>query len=153
MVTVRELAAADREVWQALYAGYGEFYETPLSDGKAELVFGWLLDDAHESFCLLAVDDSGTPIGMAHYREFSRPLAGGRGLYLDDLFVSGDARGSGAASALIEHLKQLAIERGIEKIRWITAEDNVTAQRVYNRLATRTTWVTYDLDLPEKKEI
>ena len=107
-VTVRSLEPRDRAAWQELYAGYGDFYETPLSDEKAELVFGWLLEPAQESFCLVAVNESDRPIALAHYREFSRPLAGGRGLYLDDLFTSAEARGSGAASALITALKDIA---------------------------------------------
>ena len=146
-VTVRSLEPRDRAAWQELYAGYGDFYETPLSDEKAELVFGWLLEPAQESFCLVAVNESDRPIALAHYREFSRPLAGGRGLYLDDLFTTAEARGYGAASALITALKDIATERGIEKIRWITASDNVTAQHLYDQLATRTGWVTYDLEV------
>jgi len=146
-VSVRGLLPGDRVAWQRLYAGYGEFYETPLSDDKAELVFGWLLDPSQESFCLVAVDERDQPVALAHYREFSRPLAGGRGLYLDDLFTSEDARGTGAASALIQALKHLATERGIAKIRWITAADNVAAQHLYDQLATRTSWVTYDLEV------
>ncbi|WP_213815085.1 GNAT family N-acetyltransferase [Glaciihabitans sp. dw_435] len=147
MTQVRDLAAGDRAAWQELYAGYGDFYETPLTEEKAELVFGWLLADDNESFCLVATDDNARVIGIAHYREFSRPLAGGRGLYLDDLFTASDARGTGTASALIARLREIAVERGIRKIRWITAEDNTTAQRLYDTLATRTTWVTYDMDL------
>jgi hypothetical protein len=30
-------------------------------------------------------------------------------------------------------------------VRWITAADNATAQRLYDRVATKTAWVTYDL--------
>ncbi len=30
-------------------------------------------------------------------------------------------------------------------VRWITAADNYTAQRAYDRVASRTTWVTYDM--------
>jgi hypothetical protein len=32
-------------------------------------------------------------------------------------------------------------------IRWITADDNYRARAVYDRVATRTKWVTYDLKL------
>ena len=112
-----------------------------------ERVWEWLLDPQHESFALVAVDADDRPIGLAHYREFARPLAGRTGIYLDDLFTAPDARGSGAASALIARLKALATERGCDVVRWITANDNVTAQRLYDRLATRTEWVTYDLKL------
>ena len=30
-------------------------------------------------------------------------------------------------------------------VRWITADDNYRGRNVYDRLATRTMWVTYDL--------
>jgi GNAT superfamily N-acetyltransferase len=147
MIIVRDLEVRDRAAWQALYTGYGEFYEAPLSQENADRVWGWLLDPQHESFALVAVDDDDRPIGLAHYREFARPLAGRTGIHLDDLFTAPDARGSGAASALIARLKDLATERGCDVVRWITANDNATAQRLYDRLATRTEWVTYDLKL------
>ena len=145
-VAVRALQAGDRARWQQLYAGYGEFYLKPLDDEKAERVWTWLLDPAHESNALVAVDDDHI-IAIAHYREFARPLAGGRGLYLDDLFTDPDHRGSGAATALVDALKVIAVERGLGIVRWITAADNHTAQRVYDKLATRTHWVTYDMEV------
>jgi ribosomal protein S18 acetylase RimI-like enzyme len=55
------------------------------------------------------------------------------------------ARGSGAASALIARLERIARERGAGIVRWITASDNLTAQKLYDRVATRTSWLTYDL--------
>jgi ribosomal protein S18 acetylase RimI-like enzyme len=146
VTAVRPLRSGDRADWQRLYAGYGEFYNTPLTDEKAERVWNGLLDESYESFGLVAVDEHDVLIGLAHYREFARPLAGGRGLYLDDLFTSPEARGSGAASALLDALKGIALDRGLGVVRWITAADNAAAQRVYDRVATKTQWVTYDLD-------
>jgi hypothetical protein len=35
-------------------------------------------------------------------------------------------------------------------IRWTTADDNYRARGVYDRLATRTTWITYDMDTPAR---
>ena len=84
-------------------------------------------------------------VGFAHHREFPRPSSGKRGLYLDDLFTEPDLRRRGVGRALINGLAELARERGLDKVRWITAEDNATAQRLYDDLAERTTWVTYDL--------
>ena len=34
---------------------------------------------------------------------------------------------------------------GLSVVRWITATDNDTAQRVYDKVAEKTEWVTYDL--------
>lgn len=145
-VSVRPLEPGDRARWQQLYAGYGEFYAKPLDDGKADRVWAWLMDPHYEAFGLVAFDDDRF-VGIAHFREFARLLADGRGLYLDDLFVDPDARGLGVATTLIEALKAIAAERELGMIRWITASDNHTAQRVYDKLATRTQWVTYDMEV------
>jgi GNAT superfamily N-acetyltransferase len=146
MIAVRPLRAGDRADWQRLYAGYAEFYESPLTDARADRVWSDLLDESYESFGLVAVDDDGRVVGLAHCREFARPLAGSRGLYLDDLFTDAEARGGGVASAILEALRALARERGLTVVRWITATDNVRAQRVYDKVATKTAWLTYDLD-------
>ena len=132
-VTVRPLEVGDRARWQQLYAGYGEFYDKPL-------------DDAHESEAIVA-EHEGRVVAIAHFREFARPLSGGRAMYLDDLFTDPGARGLGAATALLGKLKSIARERGLVMVRWITAADNVTAQRIYDELATRTRWVTYDMEV------
>jgi GNAT superfamily N-acetyltransferase len=147
MIAVRELAARDRDEWQVLYAGYGEFYATPLGDEKAERVWAWLMDPSYEDFGLVAVDEDDHPVAIAHYRQFARLLADGSGIYLDDLFTSERARGLGAASALIGRLETIARQRGAGIVRWITASENVAAQRVYDKLAGRTTWITYDLEV------
>jgi GNAT superfamily N-acetyltransferase len=144
-VTVRRVEDNEFFPWLDLYAGYGEFYETPLSDEKALLVWSWITDSANELEAYFAIGDDGEPIGLAHVREFARPLDGSRGLYLDDLFVRPDARGDGAATAVLEALRDRAKQNGLSVVRWITAKDNQTARRVYDRVASKTAWVTYDL--------
>jgi hypothetical protein len=44
-------------------------------------------------------------------------------------------------------LPRLGAERGWTVIRWITADDDHRARRAYDRVATRTAWVTYDMDV------
>ena len=143
--SVRRVQENEFFTWLDLYVGYGEFYETPVTDEKALLVWSWITDPENELEAYFAVDDEGTPIGLAHVREFVRPLDGSKGLYLDDLFVSPDARGAGAGSALLEAARDAAKERGLSVVRWITAKDNETARRLYDKVAEKTKWVTYDL--------
>jgi ribosomal protein S18 acetylase RimI-like enzyme len=149
---VRNLEPRDRAAWQELYAGYGEFYKTPLSDEKADRVWKWLMDPNYEAFGLVAVDERDSPIAIAHFRQFARLLADGIGIYLDDLFTSPDARGTGAGTALIGRVEDIARERGAGIVRWITANDNFVGQKLYDRLASRTMWVTYDLTVQPTKE-
>ncbi len=57
------------------------------------------------------------------------------------------ARGTGVFEALVDGIRVLAGEEGWETVRWITAADNARARAAYERVAVRTDWVTYQLDL------
>lgn len=138
--------ARHREAWAALYAQYASFYGVEQTQHMRERVWGWLQDPAHELEGAIVLDGSGVPVGLAHYRAFTRPLAAGTGCYLDDLFVDPAARGSGAAEALIRHVRNVARQRGHSVVRWMTAEDNYRARGLYDRLARRTGWLTYELE-------
>jgi ribosomal protein S18 acetylase RimI-like enzyme len=78
-----------------------------------------------------------------------RPLRGVVCGYLDDLFVEPAFRGSGAVDALFGEINRIALERDWAVVRWTTAEDNARARAVYDRVATRTAWITYDMT-PER---
>jgi ribosomal protein S18 acetylase RimI-like enzyme len=93
----------------------------------------------------MALDAEGRPVGIAHLREFVRPLMSVLGGYLDDLYVDPGQRGGGVVDELFGAAKELGRERGWSLIRWITREDNYRARAVYDRLATKTNWTTYDL--------
>ena len=140
---IRPVEATDRAAWDALYEGYATFYDVPQDGEMRDRVFGWLMDAGHEVNGLVAEND-GDVIGLTHYRPFASPLRAGVNCFLDDLFVSPDARGHGAAQALIEGVSQVARDNGWGVVRWITADNNYRARGVYDGLATRTGWITYD---------
>lgn len=138
------LAARHRADWERLYAGYAEFYRVTQTPEMRATVWGWIMDPAHEVKALVAEDASGRALGLAHYRAFARPLSASTGCFLDDLFVAPETRGQRVGEALIEALAALARERGWSVVRWITADDNYRARTAYDRVATRTMWITYD---------
>ncbi len=145
-VVVRNLETADREDWRRMFAAYREFYECePEQDEQVlDRVWGWLHDDAHELGGLVALVDDRV-VGFAHHRSYCRPCEGETGLFLDDLFTDASVRGRGVGRALITRLTEIARSRGAAKVRWVTAPDNHTAQRLYDDIAARTDWLTYDL--------
>lgn len=144
---IRAIAQDDRQAWQRLFTAYGVFYETQFTDDVIAAVWTLLLEPGSGVDALVAEHD-GTVVGFAHYRSHPDTFTGGRDWFLDDLYVDPDARGAGHASALIEHLADLARSTGpAGTLRWITAADNERAQRVYDRIATKTTWVTYEMRL------
>ena len=144
---IRRPQDRDRADWERLYAGYAEFYKVTQTDEMRARVWGWIHDHEHEVECFVAEADDGTLVGLTHFRPYARPLAASVGGFLDDLFVSPEARGSGAARALIEAVADEGRNRGWSVIRWITAEDNARARALYDKLADATAWKTYDIKL------
>lgn len=145
-VVARPVEERDADAWRRLFRDYGVFYETSFDEAQLDHVWGLLMTEGSGVDALVA-EVAGTVVGIAHYRSHPDTFSAGRDWYLDDLFTDPSARGAGVASALIERLRELARASGPGTLRWITAADNTTAQRVYDRLAKRTTWVTYEVRL------
>jgi len=143
-VVVRPVEPADREAWAPLFAAYREFYDLEEEPQVVDRVWGWLNDRAHELNALVALVDQEV-VGFAHHRFYVRPSEGSCGLFLDDLYTLPVVRGRCVGRALINRLAELAGQHGCAKVRWVTAPDNVTAQRLYDDMADRTDWLTYDL--------
>lgn len=145
-ITVIRPSEEHRLAWNRLYAAYADFYRVIQTQQMRDRVWEWVQDESEEVECFLALDGSGVAVGLAHFRGFARPLAASRGCYLDDLFVDPDARGKGAAQALMNALRTEAQLRGWSVVRWITAEDNYGARAMYDRVSSRTNWLTYDME-------
>ncbi len=123
----------DKTEWRVLFNGYAGFYGVSMDDAIADKVWAWLLDPGHVLEGLVARDASGKIVGLAHIRACPRPLGGCDIGFLDDMYVLPEARGSGAADALLESLRALATERGWPALRWITQHFNERGRAFYDR--------------------
>ncbi|MFK4788650.1 GNAT family N-acetyltransferase [Microbacterium sp. ZW T5_56] len=141
--TVRPLRANDESSWRELFRQYREFYQLTESEDVVSRAWAWLTDPTHECSALVAEID-GELVGFAHHRPISSPYTGTTGVFLDDLFTAPSARGRGVGRALIQDLRHLAASQGRGFVQWVTADDNHQAQALYDTLATRTRWVTYE---------
>jgi ribosomal protein S18 acetylase RimI-like enzyme len=144
---IRVIEARDHDEWRALFTAYGVFYETEFSPDVLDGVWTWLMDAAHDVSALVAEGDGaevGTLVGFAHLRRLNDTFTAGPGWSLDDLYVAPQSRGHGVARSLIAACDATAHAAGGGTLRWITASDNTTAQRLYDTVATRTSWVTYE---------
>jgi len=146
-VLIRPVEPRDHDEWRALFLAYGVFYQTGFPAEVLDGVWAWLMDDAHEVSALVA-ETAGTAgprlAGFAHLRRLQDTFTAGPAWSLDDLYVAPEHRGAGVAGSLIAACEATAHAAGGGTLRWITASDNLTAQRLYDRVATRTGWVTYE---------
>jgi Acetyltransferase (GNAT) family len=147
---VRPVRADEFEPWTRLYRGYCDFYDVTTSEEHQATIWNWIhVRRSVDALVAVPVDEkgreSGEPQGLAHLREWVRPLRGVIAGYLDDLFVDPSQRGGGAVDALFAEIDRLAVARDWAIVRWTTADDNYRARTVYDRIATRTMWITYDM--------
>ncbi len=140
---IRHAGPLDEVAWTRLFTGYRDFYRLTPDEAVVKRVWSWILDRHHETHSIVA-EINGMVIGIADYRTFTRPSTGTTGLWLDDLFTDREYRGRGVGRSLIEYLLDSARQLGCPIVRWITAEDNREARQLYDTLASRTNWVTYD---------
>ena len=95
----------------------------------------------------LICERDGQPIGYAVYFFNYSTWLGRNGLYLEDLYVTPEARGTGAGKALLKHLARLAVSRGCGRFEWSVLDWNEPAIRFYEALGARPQeeWTTYRL--------
>ncbi|NCF37984.1 MAG: GNAT family N-acetyltransferase [Gammaproteobacteria bacterium] len=146
-ISVDPISVDDRDQWELLYYGYAEFYRVPMTEEILDTVWGWIHDSANPFFGLIAKDDNGRALGLMHCRQMPSPLRGALVGFLDDLFISPDARGQGIVEELYRALNALGKAQGWPFIRWITAENNYRGRAVYDKLSEKTHWITYQMSI------
>jgi len=98
-------------------------------------------------FAHVAVLD-GAVIGVALWFQTYSTWTGRPSLYLEDLFVSPAARGTGAGRALFRALAREAVARNCARIDWAVLEWNETAAGFYRTLgaAPSTGWQPWRIE-------
>ena len=146
---IAPLEPADRADWEPLARGYKLFYRTPTSD--AEYGAAWRRILARETVFGLGAKQDGRLIGIAHYLFHASAWAE-RVCYLQDLYVVPEARGRGAARALIEAVAKAAREAGAARCYWQTKQDNATARTLYDKVARFSGFIRYDYPMTSSPE-
>lgn len=131
-MVIRRASVDDTELLQPLVRGYREFYKQAHdADGERAFIREHLANGT--SVVFLALDDSGNAVGFAQLFQTFSTVHLSSTIILEDLFVAPQARGGGAASALLDAARDHAHECGASQMFLETAMDNATAQRVYER--------------------
>jgi GNAT superfamily N-acetyltransferase len=76
----------------------------------------------------------GEPLGMALFFHNFSTWTGWRGLYLEDLYVTPEARGQGVGAALLKHLAGIAVDRGCTRFEWSVLDWNEKAINFYKAM-------------------
>jgi GNAT superfamily N-acetyltransferase len=128
--------------WLPLWRGYQAFYKTDIPPEVSEVTWSRLLDPGEPMGAALAWDGP-RAVGLVHHIRHRSCWTIGDYLYLQDLFVSPDARGAGVGRKLIEHVYGIARDQGCARVHWLTHETNTDAMLLYDRIAERSGFVQY----------
>ena len=147
-VIIREAVANDAQTILDFIIGLAEFENEPRSIVEATVESirrdGFGEDRRFET---LIAERDGEPLGMALYFPHYSTWTGTPVLYLEDLFVKQEARGTGAGFALMHALAQIAEARGWKRLDLSVLDWN-PARQFYHQLGMEheSEWLLYRLD-------
>lgn len=100
-------------------------------------------DESHVNALICELD--GKAIGIAiYFYNYSTWLAK-PGLYLEDLYVSADARGKGAGKLLLQEMAKIALQKGCGRFEWSCLDWNKPSRDFYESIGaiSQDEWVGY----------
>ncbi|MFI6323747.1 GNAT family N-acetyltransferase [Nonomuraea sp. NPDC050556] len=142
MITIGKLTPADRPAWEELFTGYNTFYGRTLPQEAFDRAWTAFQDDT--VMHALGAKLDGRLVGITHFLVHASTTAADV-CYLQDLFTAEEARGKGAARALIAAVTDWAWERGCSRVYWSTQETNATARRLYDQVAVNRGFILYQI--------
>ena len=92
-----------------------------------------MVGDRPDAEAVIAERD-GEPLGMALFFHNFSTWTGWRGLYLEALYVTPQARGQGVRAALLRHLAAIAVDRGCTRFEWSVLDWNEKAIAFYKSM-------------------
>lgn len=141
-IVIRPLRPDERADWEPLWKGYLDFYKATLPKEVYDATWA-RLHDPTEPMWLLGATVDGKLLGIVHYLFHRSCWTTGDYCYLQDLFVSEDARNLGLGRALIEAVEKAARAVGASRVHWLTHETNAVARALYDKLADRPGFIQY----------
>ncbi len=135
-VSVRRAHAGDADALLALVDALADYEKLPRPDAGAR---ARLIRDGFEtapprfSVFVAEAENAPAPVGYAIYLETYSSFLARPTLYIEDLFVLPDARGSGAGRALFAALAGEALRRECGRMEWVCLNWNELAIGFYKR--------------------
>jgi GNAT superfamily N-acetyltransferase len=147
MVAIKPLRSKDHADWMRLWSGYLEFYTAGIDQETTDSTFQRLIDPDGDLRGAIARSEDGRALGFVHWLTHPSSWTIKAYCYLEDLYVDPDDRGGGIGAALIEQVRSWAEQEGCLKVYWLTAESNVAARSLYNRVSSRTGMIEYQITI------
>jgi len=133
MITIRTAAPQDVALILDLIRELALYEREPEAVVATEAMLHDALFERRVAESLIAELD-GRPVGFALFFHNFSTWTGKPGIYLEDLYVTPDARGSGAGKALLRHLAGIALDRDCGRFEWAVLDWNTPAIDFYRAM-------------------
>jgi len=130
------------EQWLPLWQEYLNFYKTQLSNEQISLSWKRITNSEQADMFGFAIQVNNEVVGFVHLISHMSMWTDKPCCYLQDLYVNTQYRNQGLARKLIEHSYQVCSGK-YDRVYWLTHESNITAQYLYDRIATKTGFIQY----------
>jgi GNAT superfamily N-acetyltransferase len=142
---LRRAEPDDRARLTELVRDYIDFYEQPQPASQRLDTLLSVLAERPEVGVQFVAEKDGDLHGFATVYLTYDTVVARRVAVMNDLFVAPDDRNAGLGRALIRECHAFARATDCAVLSWVTAQDNARAQGLYEKLAERTSWVTYEM--------
>lgn len=143
---IKPLQQTNKNQWQTLWQGYLDFYQTHLPQATTDNTWQKIVDENSSIYGFGAWqndDQNEKLVGFVHVVLHPNTWNTNDCCYLEDLFVNDKARGQGVGKALIEYVYDFAKTKNCNRVYWVTDSDNITAQRLYEKVANKMDFIQY----------
>ena len=141
-VEIRPVSHDDFDTWHPLWKGYQRFYDVDIPESVTRATWARFMDPSEPMHAALAVA-GGQTLGLVHWLYHRSTWTSQDYCYLQDLFVTEEARGRGVGRALIEHVYVEARLHEVPRVYWLTHRTNQNAMQLYDRVADRSDFIQY----------
>ena len=141
---IRLVTKDDQQSWADLWKLYLEFYETSRPPEVYQATWDRIIDPNEAMYAIMAFDE-GKPVGLVNFLYHKSFWDIEDRVYLNDLYVNSSCRGAGIGQTLVKSVENHAKEHNVALVYWLTSMDNVQAQILYDKIATRTSFVKYQV--------
>ncbi|MDF2867897.1 MAG: family N-acetyltransferase [Gammaproteobacteria bacterium] len=145
-VSVNPVQESEYQQWLPYWKNYQAFYKINLSEDITQTTWQRFLDEQEPVYCAVAKEGDKI-LGFVHYLYHRSTWAKNNFCYLEDLYVSPEARGKHVGKQLIEYVKQQAKMQQCARLYWHTQEINITAQKLYDWIAEKPGVIEYRMSL------
>lgn len=136
-LNIRPATAADLPLIAQFIRDLAEYEKLAHEVRFDEAVLGERLFGARPYAEVLIGEVDGTPQGFALFFHNFSTFEGKPGVYLEDLFVRPQARGSGLGKALLKRLAKIAVERDCARLEWWVLDWNEPSIAFYKSLGAK----------------